>query len=58
MKISFRCYFPGGNHVKHWQDLEWNQIQEWVRCYMFTHPTCEGISVQAVFGERGQGHEE
>lgn len=57
MKISFRCYYPEGNHVNHWQELTWAQVPEWARCYMFTHPTCEGISVQAIFRGKEQTYE-
>ena len=45
VKVSFRCYFPEGNHCRHWQDLTWEQIPQWVTVYLFTHPNCTGVSV-------------
>lgn len=49
--ISFRCFYPEGNHTDHRQPLTLDEISKWIECYKFTHPRVESISVKVWFND-------
>lgn len=44
--LTFRCYYPEGNHTDHRQKLPLKDIPKWIECYQFTHPHCSAITVK------------
>lgn len=48
-ELSFRCYYPEGNHTDHRQTLELKDVSKWIECYKFTHPHCQSITVKVWF---------
>ena len=44
--ISFRCFYPNGEHTNHRQEMKLSDIAKWIEAYQFTHPDCNAITVK------------
>lgn len=50
--VSFRCYFPNGNCIDHYQELYLMDVPLWIQAYKFTHSGCSSISVKIWFPDQ------